>query len=218
MVDCSVLQLGSYLANTRDNLPFRCRHSENWYKKKQPTIDGGLIGKLRCGEYDSASAMTKKLWMVVTTRVAPYVAKEFKGKERQRMTLFSDVVSVEMEAFICWILKVCYEQWVSQWQQDDKNKEDNKAKEVRTKPKGKKNFADAHFDAYLELLQDVKTARESECGGVSWDRAIQLKVQEGAKRGGGLEAEGNGSGTRVAKKKRILPVPGFQLPGKQAAV
>ena len=177
-----------------------------------------MIGKLRYGKYDSASATTKKLWMVVTTQVAPYVAKEFKGKERQRMTLFSDAVTVEMEAFICWILKVCYEQWVSQWQQDEKNKEDNKAKEVRTKPKGKKNFADAHFDAYLELLQDVKTARESEWTGMSWDRAIQSKLQEGVKRSGGLEAEGDCSGTRVAKKKRILPVPGFQLPGNHAAV
>ena len=134
------------------------------------------------------------------------------------MTLFSEAVTAELEAFIYWLLKVCYVQWVNQWQQDHRDESDKRAKQVRTKPKGKKNFADAHLEEYLEMLKEVQQARKEELTGLAWDRAVQSKLQEGAKRGSGLVVEGNGGSNRPIKKKRIVPVPGFQLPGNQAAV
>lgn len=197
---------------------YQCFFPEHWYKQAGTNIDGAAVGKLRYGCYSNADENTKKLWFVVTTKVAPYVAKEFKGKERQRMTLFSDAVTVQLEAFIHWLLKVCYAQWVEEWRADQVCEAESRATQVRTKPKGRKNFADEHFEVYLKLLEEVRAKRREELTGISWDRAVQQKLQEGAKRTGGLETEGGSSGTKVIKKRRILPIPELQIPDSVAEV
>jgi hypothetical protein len=155
----------------------------HWYDANLPEITATTLSRLRVGHYDDADDNTKKLWMMICTKVMPNVARTYKTKEVQKTSLMLEVVPVPMEALVFWFLQVCYSDWVKHWNQPGESCENSGEVKKSTKPKGT-NFATLHGDTFFAIWKDL-TVRRTTTTAQTWDRAVLselTKPRAGAKR------------------------------------
>jgi hypothetical protein len=204
----------------------------HWYDQNLPAITSTTLSRLRCGHYDDADDDTKKLWLVIATKVMPQndVSRAYTPRQVHNTTPMSDIVPLQLEALVVWFLLVNYSTWVNDWKNEaagiptnsssnNNNNNENTPMVVVVVTTTKKKRGSTATDVvvtddgtayYQTMCDDLLERRPPHPSTVqqSWDAAILHEWnntnhhQTGSKRGLMLEAGGTATAAVPVRKKR----------------